>query len=557
LGIASLMDDVNLDESQKESIKMISSSGRLLQSIVDDVLDYSKLQSGNAEVDIKKCDIQDVVKELSSMRSSVLARKRNIAIETRFDALVSRYIQTDGRRLLQILFNLTSNAIKYSKTDGVVQIRIFVADKVDDPVEISGNENDDCDAADDAKEVERLPLVKFKRSVLRITVKDFGKGIAKSNFGSIFLPFTQTNAGVRNIEGGTGLGLAITEKLVKALGGDISVDSCLSQWTEFTVDLPYDEPEPPITVHSIASRFAKCDLFFIQTGQPNLYTDDIRKDVEYLETNLEYFGVESVHVSSMKSLESMLLKDQLIAEDERHGIVCLVPATAMDVKLAERLGRQYHMKTAVIGKQSEVDLSSELLFAVKQFCNLGDFIPHVVLSEIAELGSASLESSSTREWMSDDGVSNHKDKNTTGGEEEPSKTRNCCDLTSLRILVAEDNSINQKILARMLQRLNVKDVVMVENGQLAVEAEASQPFDIVLMDMQMPVMDGIESSKLILQRKEGGHPTPLIVFVTAHVSSSFEQECLESGAVAYLPKPYTLPVLEATLLDVGSKLHIT
>jgi len=109
VGLSSLMEDSGLKPSQQESIGMIASSSRLLQSIVDDVLDYSKLQSGNAEVDIKKTDIQKVVADLvNSMRASVIAKKRNVKIRTRFHPSVFRFVDTDGRRLLQILFNLVS-----------------------------------------------------------------------------------------------------------------------------------------------------------------------------------------------------------------------------------------------------------------------------------------------------------------------------------------------------------------------------------------------------------------------------------------------------------------
>ncbi|KAG7373606.1 signal transduction histidine kinase [Nitzschia inconspicua] len=577
VGIASLLDGSKLDQSQRESISMITSSSLLLQSIVDDVLDYSKLQSGNAEVDIRKCDIQEVVQDvINSMRSSVIARKRNISIETRFDPLLSQFIETDGRRLLQIMFNLTSNAIKYSKDNGFVQIRICVTDKVNKPIVHQEKEYTDTNNYD-SKISERVPLVKFQRSMLRITVKDFGKGIAESNFDTIFQPFTQTNAGVRNMEGGTGLGLAITEKLVKALGGDIRVDSCLSEWTEFIVDLPYTTKEPPVTVSSIAQRFSNCHVFCV-TGDPNGHSallagaDQMPSNVMeyYLDDTLSYFGIEANCVPTMKSLEVMVQDRWNPPKKEPRGkMICVVSSNKVDPVIADRLFQMYSMKTVVIGPVTDNNcLSTDTTIMMTHYRSITEMIPHVFLTNLAQL----CEDNSVGNYNPQSHLLSSPTDSNSNREREKEEAEEgsdlvvetpCCDLTTLRILCAEDNVVNQKIMTRMLHRLGVKDVVMVENGQLAVAAEKARPFDIVLMDLQMPVMDGIEATKLILGRPDNddddgntnclGHEKPQIVFVTAHVSSSFENECIGSGATAFLPKPYTLHVLEQTLLQVGGR----
>ncbi|KAL3909298.1 MAG: hypothetical protein SGILL_008140 [Bacillariaceae sp.] len=560
VGIASLMDDTNLDQSQKESINMISASSRLLQGIVDDVLDYSKLQSGNAEVDIKDCDIQRVVKDLvSSMRASVLARRRNISIETRFDPLVSQHVHSDGRRLLQILFNLVSNAVKFSKTDGVVKVRIYVASKEDKQPQ---NE----DEIDEETGERHVPTVKFMKKVLRLTVKDFGKGIEEKNFDTIFQPFTQTMAGVKNIEGGTGLGLAITEKLVKALGGEISVDSCLSQWTEFTVDLPYEEPEPPLTTYSITKQFKNVDVFVIGNGQaPPAEEGNTCNNVEYLDEILKTFQIDPVRVPTMEELESMLLdpKNQEAQNEARRGLVCIVPAHLVNEQISHHLAHLdlYALKTVVVGPKEGLPKDAQYM---KHFTSLGETIPQIFMNGVAELGRASLETTRNAAGLQFPiDKSDRTDGYESGGSNHSSralikpKPKQPFDLTTLKILCAEDNTVNQKILWRMLKRLGVKEIKMVENGKLAVEEEAQTQYDVVLMDMQMPVMDGIDATKLIMQRddeSDGQHKKPLIVFVTAHVSPSFEAQCLECGATSYLPKPYTLPVLKETLLQVGDKI---
>jgi CheY-like chemotaxis protein len=555
VGIASLLDETDLDQSQRESINMISSSSRLLQSIVDDVLDYSKLQSGNAEVDVKECDIQCVVSDLaSSMRASAIAQRRNITIETRFDPLVSQYIQSDGRRLLQIMFNLVSNAVKFSKKDGVVKVRIFLADTED--------KRPFMDEKKDERESQRIPTVKFMKKVLRITVKDFGKGIEKKNFDTIFQPFTQTMSGVKNIEGGTGLGLAITEKLVKALGGEISVDSCVSEWTEFTVDLPYEEPEPPLTIYSVTKQFQSTDVFVIDNCKqvPLQHCNN----VQYLDEILRYFQIDAIRVPSMEDLESMLCNPQNKESQTQdpHGVVCIVPSHLVNETISHRLANVdlYALQTIIVGPRESLPKDAKY---IHHFTSLGETIPHVFMNDVAKLGKASLTmpraSTDLQDTLNRSGINNNFSGQSHVSHKLPSPKHSSqpFELSAIRVLCAEDNTVNQKILEKMLRRLGVGKVVMVENGKLAVEAEAKEEFDVVLMDMQMPVMDGIDATKLILQRDRGNKKEPCIVFVTAHVSASFEHQCLECGATSYLPKPYTLPVLNETLLSLGEKLVVS
>lgn len=512
VGIASLMEGAGLNASQQESISMIAASSSLLQSIVDDVLDYSKLQSGNAEVDIKRTDIQRVVADLvNAMRASSLSTKRNLTIQTRFQAMSPRHFETDGRRLLQILFNLVSNAVKFSKMNGTVEVNITVADRVKPFGHVEEQETEDVN--------ERRPLVTFSRKVLRFAVKDHGKGIEKKNFHSIFQPFTQTNSGINNIDGGTGLGLAITEKLVRALGGDISVDSCLSEWTEFTVDFPLDEA--PICIHDIAAQFKTALIFVV--GQDKL-----------VEENLDYFHVGSSRVSSMEELKDAVQALPRKAGAENRAVVSVIVGDLFDEKITKELAVKCGMKAVVVGPKHGLSES------IKHFPSLGEIVPSFFMGELGSLVRESLEFRSSQAEL----------LGTDSDEEQPTKP---CDLTKLRILCAEDNLVNQKILTRMLKRVGVAEIVVEENGKLAVEKEAEKEFDIVLMDMQMPVMDGIDATKLIVQR-QGGHKIPLIVFVTAHVSPTFEAQCLECGATAYLPKPYTLQVLKEVLTETGAKL---
>lgn len=405
------------------------------------------------------------------------------------------------------------NAVKFSKHDGVVELIVTPCDRV----EPFGAPKADSKAdANDGQE-RRPSSVKFARKVLRVSVKDFGKGIEKKNFDSIFQPFTQTNSGINNIDGGTGLGLAITEKLVRALGGDIKVDSCLGEWTEFTVDLPYEEP--PANSFNMTTRFKQAEFFVVGPD-------------EQLANIFNFFNVEKTEYASMKEFETSI--ESRPPTSEGIALVCMTRSDLSQTEIASRLGKEKGIKFVVIGPADSIGHNN------KHYQSIGEIIPHVFMEEIATVVEETLQMRTHHHQRSQDQL-------TLNAPHAP------CDLAKLRILCAEDNLVNQKILVRMLKRLNVAEIEVVENGQLAVDKEASSEFDIVLMDLQMPVMDGIDATKLILAR-EGGHRHPLVIFVTAHVSSTFEAQCIDCGATAYLPKPYSFPVLKETLLDAAGKL---
>jgi CheY-like chemotaxis protein len=137
-------------------------------------------------------------------------------------------------------------------------------------------------------------------------------------------------------------------------------------------------------------------------------------------------------------------------------------------------------------------------------------------------------------------------------ESEKEETKAELSLDNLRVLVAEDNLVNQKVIRRILHRIGITKVDVVENGKLAVEQEASQPYDVVFMDQQMPVMGGVPACKLITSRT-GGHSPPKVVFVTAHVSPSFENECKEAGSAGFLSKPYKKEQMEECIRKVLSE----
>ena len=219
IGLSSLMQEDQLEPKQAESLRMINTSGELLLQVVNDVLDYSKLEAGKVAVEMGKSSLQDALNAVvRSIETNALVK--NVSVETFFDCTVGEFFFTDSRRLQQILYNLLGNAIKFSSEEGVVELRLQHCRRPVQP---------------DKDSTGYIMQAFGTEKVLRFVVKDYGKGIERDNFQKIFTPFGQADNSTERIYGGTGLGLAITAKLVRALGGTISVDSEVGEWTEMHV----------------------------------------------------------------------------------------------------------------------------------------------------------------------------------------------------------------------------------------------------------------------------------------------------------------------------------
>jgi CheY-like chemotaxis protein len=346
-------------------------------------------------------------------------------------------------------------------------------------------------------------------------VKDYGAGIKKQDLKRIFQPFHQASADTERLYGGTGLGLAITSKLVTAMGGTISADSEEGKWTKFTVDFPFlDACANP---QDISMRFKNVTVFLIHT-EPEV--------IARFHVICCQYQVRTVNFSNMDEMDYCVKRDSSFDRDRHY--ICLVH---------EDLYRPEPYECLVAAAKS-VLLTFGPKFSVKEskghYRSLLQVIPSVLMHSM----SAYLEPLA----LSSQTVAN-----------DSSRSFVPVSYADLKVLVAEDNLINQKVLLRMLKKLGLTRVDMVDNGQKAVDQEALEEYDIVLMDMQMPVMDGVEACRLIVERHDK-RPKPKVVFVTAHVENSFKLEAARAGSSGYLSKPFNIKEIEKCfqMLGLGS-----
>ena len=241
---------------QEESLRMIQSSGDLLLTVVNDVLDFSKLVTSDIHLDIQRTSLQETLSTVVHL-IGLKAKPKKVQLRTHYDARVPEFVQTDGYRLQQILYNILGNGINFSQAGGVIELS--VTKKAFTPrhpsertleTEPSTHSFSDSHASDGLPETFDMPIAASGRVIsasesLCFTIKDYGKGICKRDFERIFQPFRQAKVEEKNISGGTGLGLAVVSRIVRAMRGRVSVDSEEGEWTEFTVELPLEASMPP------------------------------------------------------------------------------------------------------------------------------------------------------------------------------------------------------------------------------------------------------------------------------------------------------------------------
>ena len=578
IGMSSLLQGTKMSPMQKESMDMITTSGNLLLNVVNDVLDFSKLATGNVDIDWQRSNLQETLDAVAHS-IDMKARKRYMSLRTLFDAALPEYFETDPHRLQQILYNLLGNAVKFSNKGGEIEfsVKIVEANKdpqatlcdpehvMQDPLQPNTNpglpqEHIATDFESTKAGISKCPFHSPQKSgsvpswkgqtskwtidsptlsssgcedmpdldtentcqhdettmtskgmtgrFIRFAVRDYGKGIKKSDFERIFKPFRQANASTERLHGGTGLGLSITAKLVKALGGEISVDSEFGSWTEFTVDFPLGGvPEDPTKLgHGLGNASV-------------LVVDSDTKNAAIVCETLGRCGIGCRKLASMGEVEAP--PDQCS--------VCLVHEDLYDAERFCAISHSAKCTLITFGQAHSVTEASAHIRAPTAL------LPCVLVGTIQSALSATADEEVT-------------DCESGTLVRAPSDT---CEFRDLRVLVAEDNLINQKVMTRMLKRLGVEAVDMVDNGKKAVDMELAQCYDVVLMDMQMPVMCGVEATKSIISRPRlESQPRPKVVFVTANVFCGSEFD--DTGAWDFLPKPFNLDTIRKCLQKVAS-----
>lgn len=490
IGMASLLRETPLNPEQTEYAEIIHNSGESLLSIINDILDFSKIESGSMELDLHEFDLRSCIEEVLDVFTA-RAAATGLDLLYQMDHDVPTLIVADKLRLRQILINLVSNAIKFTK-QGEVFIVVKVKSKQDDQLELEFN------------------------------VKDTGIGIPSDKLGRLFKAFGQVDSSTTRKYGGTGLGLVISEKLVALMGGKISVQSKQGEGTVFTFTIKTSVGKGTFV------NYVHLNLDGLH-GKRILIVDDNKTNCRILEESLKHWKFSTIAVySAAKALQILTRRDynfDLIITDMQMPDMDGV-AFAREVKriredipiiLLTSVGddqrKQYeHLFKYILSKPVKQKLLSNAL--------LSTFKPN------GNIKSVGLEADK-KAWVE-------------LGKEYP-----------LAILVAEDNPVNQTLAIRTLNKLGYTADIA-PNGLDVLEQLTDKDFDLIFMDVQMPEMDGLQTTRTIRQdfKKQ-----PIIIAMTANAMIEDKENCLQAGMDDYISKPFKLDTIKDVLSKWAKQIH--
>ncbi|KAA3607800.1 MAG: response regulator [Planctomycetota bacterium] len=495
IGMNSLLQETSLTEEQKELVGIVRSSSEALLNLINDILDFSKIEADRLELEDIDFDLVKVVGEVADTVAGA-AFEKGVEFLLDLEQEEPIVVKGDPLRVKQVILNLASNAVKFTE-EGEVVLKLESLSLEEEEVQI------------------------------RVSVRDTGIGIPTEKQGSVFERFSQADGTTTRKYGGTGLGLAISKKMVKLMGGEIGVESSLGQGSKFWFTARFS----PGNRQAILKDRDQFDSQIL-TGKRFLIVDDnetnrlllvrlLEKHGARLDTaNDGADGLEILRANKKKGkpfdvllLDMMMpgmngaeLAQAALEEDLCQGTVSLILSSADQILPATELKR--------------LKIRRSLLKPLKI-----NQLLRILCQELQHEAPAKPKEGSTQADLLVKA------------------------LPAWKILVAEDNKINQKLTKRLLEKAGLQ-VDLVENGQEAVEASENGTYDLILMDLQMPVMGGIEATMAIREREKMAACHIPIIALTANAMAGDRERCLEAGMDSYVSKPIQREALFEAIVSV-------
>lgn len=491
IGMTELVLDGELNLAQRESLQIVRDSSESLLSIINDILDFSKIEAQKLELIAAEFDLHESLGD--AMKSIAMrAHGKNIELAYHIDRDVPNFLLGDVGRLRQIAVNLVGNAIKFT-TEGEVVLNVS------------------CDSRDD------------KDVVLHFQVKDTGIGIAADKQKHIFDAFEQADSSSTRQFGGTGLGLAISSRLVGLMDGRIWVESELDQGSTFHFTARFEEVTEP------AKRTVALPPEALE-GLRVLIVDDNATNRLILEELVSHWGMQPLVASAGEEALQMLSR----SDDDGAPISLILT----DIHMPHMDGYEFVRRAKQLPPFRDVTV-----IALTSGDRASDEFPTQEIGIAIQLSKPVKRQELMQAILVE--LALVPQETTAGSATSISEMAN---IRPLRILLAEDSYANQKLAIGLLKKWN-HTVTVANNGREALDAFQSDPFDLVLMDVQMPVMDGFEATgaiRNIEKNKKTPHQprarTP-IVAMTAHAMKGDREKCLEAGMDGYVAKPIRIPLL--------------
>ncbi|MES2734592.1 MAG: two-component regulator propeller domain-containing protein [Bacteroidota bacterium] len=489
IGMAALLAETPLNTEQREYTSIIQTSGGSLLGLINDILDFSKIESGKMELEEQNVDLRTCIEEVLDLFSSKVAEV-GLDLIYQLESNVPAYIIGDSLRIRQILINVIGNAVKFTaKGDIFLHVQSLATEN--------------------------------KETTLVFSVRDTGIGIAPDKLSGLFKPFSQLDSSMTRKYGGTGLGLVICERLIALMGGRIEVVTEVGKGTTFS-----------FTIRTHASTdFQQKNPSFDMTGIEGtrmLVVDDNPTQLQVLDSQLRQWGF--LPVLAATGQEALALLTQSV-----HYDLVITDEQILDLdgfQLTQAINAQHATLPIILlssmgderKKDSAVLFASVLTKPVK-YAMLGQLIQQAMQPQEKAIQPKQEPSMTLSE---------------TFAQQHP-----------LQILVAEDNVVNQKLITRILNKLGYQPQ-LVPDGEKVLQLVAQRAFDLIFMDIQMPVMDGLETTRQL--KKQYGKSSPIIIAMTANAMQGDKEACLQAGMDDYISKPLNLETLIGLLEKTAMKL---
>jgi two-component system, sensor histidine kinase and response regulator len=482
IGMIELLLETPLNPMQLDYAETVRDSASALLTVINDILDYSKVEAGKLDLEMLDMDMRDTVEDVARLLA-IQAHAKGLEVIALIDPSLPNLVHGDAGRLRQVLLNLGGNAVKFTQK-GEVSIECKVAHKDEQGV------------------------------IVRCEIRDTGIGIPAARVNALFTAFTQVDASTTRRFGGTGLGLSIVKRLVELMGGEVGVSSVEGGGSMFwftarlgvALDLTKVRPAPPIALR----------------GQRIIVVDDNTTNRKVLMGQLSLCGMDALCASSADEALSLMRHaaaagrpfEVALLDHQMPGCDGATLGTTIHTEEGLRGARLILLTSS--GQRGDGRMFSELGFA-------GYLLKPVTHRDLTDCLSMVLGTQAEGWRMST----------------QPIVTRHALRSQRVReahhILLAEDNLVNQKVACRILEKLGYR-VDVAADGQAAFNAWQSGRYDLILMDCQMPVMDGYETTRQIREHESGAKHIPIIA-LTAHAMKGADNECRAAGMDEYLSKP--------------------
>tara|TARA_R100000027_G_scaffold8954_1_gene6454 strand:- start:9755 stop:13246 length:3492 start_codon:yes stop_codon:yes gene_type:complete len=497
IGMTSILQETPLEPDQQDCVEVIRDSTDALLNIIDDILDFSKIEAARIELETEQFNLNELIATTVEMLSPIAARRKNeiiswVELESPVDLI------GDSGRLRQVITNLVGNAIKFTENGDIVIL---------------------------IKPVEQTKT----RFFLSFEIKDTGMGMSPEQCQKIFEPFVQADGSTARKFGGTGLGLSISQRLVEAMGGTLVVSSELGKGTvfSFTVDFPVASPN-----NQSENKYPALDLL---EGKRCLLLLFSKQATEMVAAQLKTWHIE---VEVAQSLEDAKRKIQFRAFD----MIMIDSGLSAEDPLS--IVRRLPLNSPVSDKHPKVIFLKPVGLALRQ--------EDLQTAGVDQLLKKPISPSRIYDALANlAGAPTIQKYDTSQGED--SELNDARSFAGLRVLVAEDNAINRKVITMQLENLGIA-VDTVSDGQEAIEAWQKFHYRIIFMDCQMPELDGYEATRRIRAATKSATelgttapPNPYIIALTANALKGDREQCIKAGMDDYVSKPAQNAVLRTVM----------